>query len=361
MPADAQHDLLMPSDAKALDAKNVTETTLPEPPSAKMVVRLFLIPLLIAAAVVGIMLPIGWMTGGPVSVEQAMERLKNPGGERTLGLVGPGAKQRYMDAKVLVDRMKAGMDEPARIRMAAQLTELLDKYIRPEEGDIQHFVLLALGRVWQIDPSQGLLKSDAASASREQAAATLMKHFNSTTTAGRKAAILALSFWKGNPEARAAMPDLIERLDDPKEDLDVRIAAAVALGSIASPTDADAIRALASARSSADGTTAELGWNAALSLARLNQPEATDTLLKLLNRTELANIQVYDREKDPKNPVYRKLSDLEQERFIINALDVARHLDDPRVQAQVKQIADTDKSPRVRSAAIQALKLHAPK
>lgn len=357
MPADAQQDdLLMPSDAKALDARDASETTIPEPPSAKMVVRLFLIPLLIAAAVVGIMLPIGWMTGGPVSVEQAMERLKNPGGERTLGLVGPGAKQRYMDAKVLVDRMKAGMDEPTRIRMAAQLTELLEKHIRQDEGDIQYFVLLALGRVWQVDPSQGLMKSEAAAASRGRVVETLKTHFKAGPVPARKAAILALSFWKGNPEASVAMPELIERLEDAQEDLDVRIAAAVALGSIASPTDAEAINALSAARAGAEGPTAELGWNAALALARLNQPEATDTLLKLLNRTELATIQVFDREKDPKNPVYRKLSDLEQERFLINALEVARHMDDPRVQAQVKQIADADKSPRVRAAAIQSMK-----
>src|SRR5688572_26754837 len=258
MPADApQQDLLMPSDARAIDAKNASEITLPEPPSAKMVVRLFLIPLLIAAAVVGIMLPIGWMTGGPVSVDQAMERLKNPGGERTLGLVGPGAKQRYMDAKVLVDRMKAGMDEPTRIKMAAQLTELLEKYIRKDEGDIQYFVLLALGRVWQIDPSQGLLKSEEAAASRERVVETLTKHFSAEQVPARKAAILALSFWKGNPEARAAMPELIARLENAQEDVDVRIAAAVALGAVASPTDAKAIEALSNARSGADGPTAE--------------------------------------------------------------------------------------------------------
>jgi HEAT repeat protein len=268
--------------------------------------------------------------------------------------VGPGAKQRYMDAKVLVDRMKAGMDEPTRIKMAAQLTELLEKYIRSDEGDIQYFVLLALGRVWQVD-QQGLIKSEAAVASRERVVETLTKHFNATQVPARKAAILALSFWKGNPEARSAMPALIERLDNAQEDVDVRIAAAVALGSIASPGDADVIRALSAARSSADGPTAELGWNAALALARLNQPEATDTLLKLLNRNELAGIQVYDREKDPRNPVYRKLSDLEQERFLINALEVARHMDDPRVRARVKQIADADKSPRVRAAAIQSM------
>jgi hypothetical protein len=86
-------DLLMPSDVEKQQAQAapgmVTSQQLVEPPSAKMVVRLFLIPLLVAAAVVGIMLPIGCLTEGSVSLETAITRLKNPGGERTLGWSAP--------------------------------------------------------------------------------------------------------------------------------------------------------------------------------------------------------------------------------------------------------------------------------
>src|SRR5205814_9857839 len=76
------------------------ERTLVEPPSVKLIVRLFLIPFFIVAAAVGVMFLIGRLAGGSPSFEEALARLRNPGGERTADmLVGPGSKQRYMDAK----------------------------------------------------------------------------------------------------------------------------------------------------------------------------------------------------------------------------------------------------------------------
>ena len=61
----------MPSDVRAAQpagdgapASATSEQPLVEPPSAKLIVRLFLIPLLIVAAAVGIMFLIGRMAGG---------------------------------------------------------------------------------------------------------------------------------------------------------------------------------------------------------------------------------------------------------------------------------------------------------
>src|SRR5687768_159049 len=129
-------ELLMPSDVEKQEGRAAPgggpSQELVEPPSAKMFVRLFLIPLLIAAAVVGIMLPIGCLTEGSVSLETAITRLKNPGGERTLGMVGPGSKQRYMDAKAVVDHMKGGLTEEQRIKLAADLVAILETHTKPE-------------------------------------------------------------------------------------------------------------------------------------------------------------------------------------------------------------------------------------
>jgi hypothetical protein len=325
-----------------------------EPPSVKLILRLFIIPLLIAAAVVGIMLPIAHLAGGPSSLDAAMDRLKNPGGERTMSLVGPGAKQRYMDAKTLVDHMKAGLDEGQRIRLANQLVELLEKYVRPEEGEVQHFVLLALGRVWQKDPRQGEMKSPAAEASREKVLETLMKYFDAQDVSARKAAILALAFWQGQDEARKAIPALIRKLGSVEEDVDVRMAAASTLGNIATGNDAEVVEALKQAMNETDPQKAELVWNAASALARLGREEAVPTMMKLLNRDELAKMRVYDRE-DPKRPDFRPLTDLEQQRFLANAMESAAHLKVPEVQAQLKKIAQTDPSMRVRAMAVEVL------
>ena len=56
--------------------------------------RLFLIPLIIVAAAVGIMFLIGRLAGGTPSFDEALERLKNPGGQRTVD------RARVLDATV---------------------------------------------------------------------------------------------------------------------------------------------------------------------------------------------------------------------------------------------------------------------
>jgi HEAT repeats len=352
-------DLPMPSEVRALAAKEAEARggvpAVLEPPSVKMVARLFIIPLLIAAAVVGIMLPIAHLAEGPATLEQAIERLKNPGGQRTLNMVGPGSKQRYMDAKTLVDHMKTGLDEGQRIRLADQLIDILENHVRADEGEVQHFVLLALGRVWQKDPRQEEMNSLAAQRSREKTLDTLLKYFDAPDIAARKAAILAVAFWQGQEEARRAIPYSVKKISDGGEDVDVRMAAAATLGNIATGEDIAVVDALTNALNETDPQRAELVWNAASSLARLGRPEATATMMKLLDRNELAKMRVYDRETDPKNPVYRGLTDLEQQRFLTNAMQSAAKLKVPAVQAQLKKIADTDPSMRVRAMAVEVM------
>src|SRR5437762_12600881 len=105
------NDLPMPSDVKAATPGR-TSAPVPaepavEPLSVKLIVRLFLIPLLIVAAAVGVMFLIGRLAGGTPSFDVALERLKSPGGERTATyLLVTGAKQRHMDPKTLAHRMK---------------------------------------------------------------------------------------------------------------------------------------------------------------------------------------------------------------------------------------------------------------
>src|SRR6266550_3221841 len=87
--------LPMPSDLKAT-APSAQDVPAIEPPSVKLIVRLFLIPLIIVAAAVGVMFLIGRMAGGEPSFDEAIARLRGTaGGQRTADyLVGPGAKQR---------------------------------------------------------------------------------------------------------------------------------------------------------------------------------------------------------------------------------------------------------------------------
>src|SRR5439155_5050917 len=121
-----------------------------------------LIPLIIVAVAVGVMFLIGLMAGGNPSFEEALSRLHSPGGARTADyLVGPGAKQRYMDAKTIADKiMKVGATEAERIKISDDLIEILEKYTNDREGDVRHFLLLALGRAWQL-PAAGTTTAPA--------------------------------------------------------------------------------------------------------------------------------------------------------------------------------------------------------
>ncbi|MGH7213687.1 MAG: HEAT repeat domain-containing protein [Tepidisphaeraceae bacterium] len=353
----------MPSDVKASSPADPTQVgpgeldqTLVEPPSAKLLVRLFLIPLIIVALAVGVMFLIGRMAGGMPTMEEAIARLKRPGGGRTADwLVGPGAKQRYIDAKTLTDQMKAGMGEAERVALAGELIDILDNYTKSDEGQVQHFLLLALGRTWQRNPTQAAMNSPEAQESRQKVVVAQLRYADADDVSTRKAAVLSTVYWAGQDEAMQVVPMLIGKLSDPREDVDVRLAAATALGPLGKASDRDVIEALGNAIRDTDPRNSELVWASALSLAQLNQPDVAETVLKLLSRDELAKIEYYDRESDPKNPTFRKLSDQEQQRILINTMIGAKHLNVPAVQEKLRDLSKNDPSPRVRAAGLEIL------
>jgi hypothetical protein len=221
---------------------------------------------------------------------------------------------------------------------------------------VQHFLLLALGRAWQTDPAAGeSADPSAATASRERVVEALMRYARHQEVEARKAAVLSLTYMAQHDEAQRAIPLLIERLSDPRETLDVRLSAATALGPLGRAEDQRVVDALRRAMRTEDARDAELVWSSALSLAQLNHPDAADTVLKLLDRDELSQMRYYDRETDPKNPSFRTLNDQEQQRFLINTMLGAQHLDVPAVQQRLSELAESDPSPRVRAAAREIL------
>ena len=352
--------LLMPSEVKQRPAADVDPVVAAaptvEPPSVKLIVRLFLIPLFIVAAAVGVMFLIGRLAGGTPSTDELLTRLRKPGGARTADmLIGPGSKQRFLDAKALTDTMKAGMTDAERAKLSADLVDIIDKHTTSDEGDVRHFLLLALGRAWQKDAAHPETSPASTSDARGAAVDVLLRYAQSPNLADRKAAILAMAYLAGNEEVRRAFPGLIKKVTDESEDLDARLAAATVLGPVATANDADVIAALHTAMRDSDPRNAELVWASALSLAQLGQKDVEDTILKLLSREELASFEVYDREADPKNPVFRKLSEQEQERYLINTMQGARKLGSTAVDARMRELAESDPSARVRYAAKEIL------
>jgi hypothetical protein len=354
----------MPSDMKASDSAGAKKLPLPpEPPSVKLIVRLFLIPLLIAAAVIGIMVPFGWLTGGQKSIDAALNDLRRPGGQRTgEWLVGPGAKQRYIDANTLSEHLRQDkLTVAERIKLGDQLIDILEHNTVPGEGDVRQVLLLTAGQVWMrhpdpAKPGQFLPEdpSESAAKARGRIMDSLLRFADSPDAQTRKAAILALAYWKGLDEAKGAIPLLVAKLQKDPE-LDVRMSAATALGPLASPEDAAAVEALDEAMRDSDPHDAELVWDAACSLAQLDRPEAAGVVLRLLDRKELDGMQYYDRETDPKNPRMQPLSEFEKERILINAMIAAENYHQPEVQAAIQKLSTTDPSERVKQAALEIL------
>lgn len=350
-------NLPMPSDLTAeatTRAAGPSQTEPVEPPSAKLLVRLFLIPFVIVALAVGVMFLIGLLAGGTPTVAEAVQRLKNPGGARTADfLLGPGSKQRYIDAKTLVDQMKSGMGEAERIKLSDDLVDILDHHSNPDEGEVRHFLLLALGRVWQVDPREPAGDSPQAVAARKRAADALLRYAGDPHLRTRKAALLAMAYWAGRDETSLFIPKLSATIRNGTEDIDSRIAAATVLGPIGSAEDQQVISALRYGMDETRKENVELVWNSALSLAQLGQEDVSDTILQLLDRKNLQQIEYFDRESDPRNPYYRTLSEQEQQRILINAMIGGRSL--PAVQARLKEIEQSDSSPRVRAMATELL------
>jgi len=352
----------MPSDVKGTELPGSPKLPLPpEPPSVKLIVRLFVIPLLIAGAVIAIMVPFGWLTGGQKSIDVAINDLKRPGGQRTgEWLVGPGAKQRYIDAKTIIDHLRQEkLSEPERIKLGDQLIDILEHNTAAGEGEVQNILLLALGQVWMrqpdpMKPGQFIAEKDSvdAAGSRKRVMDSLLRFADSPESSTRKAAILALAYWKGREEGQSAIPLLIGKLlKDPE--LDVKMSAATALGPLATEDNTAAIEALGEAMRNSDPHEIELVWDAACSLAQLNRPEAKDVILRLLDRKELDGMQYYDRETDPKNPKMQLLSEFEKERILINAMIAAQRYNQPEVQMAIQNLAKTDSSERVKQAAME--------
>jgi hypothetical protein len=200
------------------------------------------------------------------------------------------------------------------------------------------------------------MDSPPAVTARQKAAAELLKFTDDSQVTTRKAALLAMVYWAGRDEAKVFIPKLVEKLRDEREDLDVRMAAATALGPIASSSDAAVLDALRFAMRDTEPKDIELVWDAALSLAELNQPDAADTVLGLLDRNQLAKVQVYDRETDPQNPAFRNLSEAEIQRILINTMIGASKLQVPAVQEQIRKLAAADSSARVREAGQEVLR-----
>jgi HEAT repeat protein len=140
------------------------------------------------------------------------------------------------------------------------------------------------------------------------------------------------SLWAlGSIGDHQATPIVLQKLES--SDSGIRSMSAYVLGAL---SDRKAIPAL---QGHLDDSEAEVTWNAAIALARLNDGSGGDVLAKVLDRRYLAG--------------FPGMSAENKEELLINAIKAAGKLKDAGLRYQLKQLAASDPSPRVRDAAMR--------
>jgi HEAT repeat protein len=137
----------------------------------------------------------------------------------------------------------------------------------------------------------------------------------------------------GLSDAKEAAGDVSAYLTSADEDL--RKTAAYVLGVLKDPAMIPRLEPLVT------DSSRDVRWNAALSLARLGSEAGYPVLMKMLDREALASVE--------------KLPDEKIEEIMVNAVKGLAILKKPESFPFIAQIANTDKSLKVRQAAMEAL------
>jgi hypothetical protein len=116
----------------------------------------------------------------------------------------------------------------------------------------------------------------------------------------------------------------------------IRSIAIVALGNIADPESKNILK------KHLNDPEPNVQWGAAVSLAQMDDPSGKAILSQMLNRQYWTQFPAVDRD--------------EQNSLVLTAIHASKMLNDLELNAQIKQIAQTDTNMKVRAAALESLK-----
>lgn len=317
-----------------------------EPMTATLMGRLFVVPAVIVCILLGVAVVVvmfgSTTVDKPLTVAELLDKVELSGGERTLGMLLPQAKDSWQASQELARRfsekdkyLKSDEIEPA----AARLIRMLER--EPPRGTQREgaggaelysrhlFLIAALGR----------LESPSA-------VPALTKLTRDPDWEIRRTALAALASMHGVAQARAALPDAVRLLND--EQSAVQIVACAAIASLVDPADTTARATAAKALAERLEAPREVQWNAAMTLARLGDARGRLVLMNMLDRGYWEKIELeYD---EGGTTIRRKYGPDEIEYNLKTAIETAMLLDDAELAGLVKKLED-DPSVRVRTAA----------
>jgi len=275
-----------------------------------LAVQFFLIPLAVVAIAVAVYVGFRSMLADDRKAQDYLAEVRNGGSDRRW----PAAYElsRLMaDPQVRADRTLA--------------PELVKAFVAAKDDDprVRQYLALAIGR---LDPP---LPPDAVAA--------LTTTLGSSDGEARISAIWALGS-SGDPSVVATLEPLYQ-----SPDAGVRKMTVYALGAL--PGDAQ----ITTLRAALDDSTADVRWNAAVALARKDRHDGVPVLRTMLDRPFVEKTVTREvRQDEDRDPVAE---------VMISGLRAAATLKDPSLKPLVTSLSQSDRSMKVRQAALEALKV----
>jgi hypothetical protein len=294
---------------KLIERESVARNPLVAAPA--LAVQFFLIPLAVVAIAISVYIGFRSLLADDRGPQDYLAEIRNGGSSRRW----PAA---YELSRLMAD---------PKVRADKSLAPALVKAFQDAAGDqqVRRYLALAIGR---LDPP---LPADAV--------ADLTHALEDPDSETRISVIWALGS-SGDP---AVVPRLISLYTAQDSDAGIRKMVVYALGALPGDAQTDTLRTALQ-----DGT-ADVRWNAAVALARHNNHEGVGVLRQMLDRpyveqTVKRDVRV-DEDQDPVADV------------MISGLRAAASLKDAALRPAVERLSQTDKSLKVRQAAIEALKV----
>ena len=293
---------------KLVERESATRNPLVAAPA--LAVQFFLIPLAVVGITVTVYVGFRSMLADDRKAQDYLVEVRNGGSDRRW----PAA---YELSRLMAD---------PRVRADRALApELVKAFVAAKDDDprVRQYLALAIGR---LDPPLPA-----------EAVAELTKTLDSSDGEARISAIWALGS-SGDP---AVVPTLQPLYESP--DAGIRKMTVYALGAL--PGDAQ----LATLRTALQDSTADVRWNAAVALARKGHHDGVPVLRQMLDRDYVEHTVKRDvRQDEDRDPI----ADV-----MISGLRAAATLKDGALKTSVTTLSQTDRSMKVRQAALEALKV----
>ena len=293
---------------KLVERETATRNPLVAAPA--LAVQFFLIPLTVVAITVSVYVGFRSLLADDRKPQDYLAEVRNGGSDRRW----PAAYElsRLMaDPKVRADRALA--------------PELVKAFVAAKDDDprVRQYLALAIGR---LDPPLP-----------PEAVAELTRTLSSSDGEARISAIWAL----GSSGDASVVPTLLPLYES--DDAGVRKMVVYALGAL--PGDAQ----MAVLRTALQDSTADVRWNAAVALARKGSRDGVPVLRQMLDRPYVEQaVKREVRQDEDRDPI----ADV-----MISGLRAAATLKDDSLKPSVTTLSQTDRSMKVRQAALEALKV----